>query len=89
MAFRKPLSASTALLALMAVALCGCGSTGNMVVFRDLADIPDRPEVTASELNDQAVQSLMEDRARTAQAAESLRREPFAPPDPAPARPEP
>jgi hypothetical protein len=61
-----------------------------MVEFRDLADIPERPGVTAREVNDQAVQSLEEDRARTAQAAESLRNEPFSTPEPAPpVRPDP
>ena len=41
-----------------------------MVVFRDLADIPERPGVTAREVNDQAAKSLADDRARTAQAIE-------------------
>jgi len=61
-----------------------------MVQFRDLADIPEKPEVTERAVNDEAVQSLQEDRARTAQAAESLRSEPFSPPEPAPPpRPDP
>jgi hypothetical protein len=55
-----------------------------MVEFRDLADIPEKPAVTAREVNDQAAQSLAEDRARTAQAIEGLRNEPFSPPEPAP-----
>jgi len=54
-----------------------------MVQFRDLADIPERPGVTARAVNDEAVESLKEDRARTAQAAEGLRSEPFSPPEPA------
>jgi hypothetical protein len=60
-----------------------------MIVFRDLADIPDRPAVTAREANDQAVEALKEDRARTAQAIEDLRSEPFATPEPAPTSPDP
>ena len=90
MVLSKPLSTSRALLALVAVALGGClGSPDTMVVFRDLADIPERPDVTAREVNDQAAQSLEEDRARTAQAIEDLRNEPFTPPEPAPMRPDP
>jgi hypothetical protein len=82
--------ATIALLLLASAGLGGCfGASGSTVVFRDLADIPARPEVTARETNDQAVQSLAEDRARTAQAAERLRSEPFSPPEPAPKRPEP
>ena len=77
-------------LALVAVVLGSClGASGTMVVFRDLADIPERPAVTARELNDQAVESLKEERSRAAQAAEDLRREPFAPPEPAQMRPDP
>ena len=80
------LSAAVALL----VALGGCaGASGNMVEFRDLADIPERPDVTARGVNEQAEQALAEDRARTAQAIERLRSEPFAAPEPAPARPDP
>ena len=90
MVLTKPLSASGALLALLLVALGGCaGASVNMVMFRDLADIPERPGVTAREVNDQAAKSLADDRARTAQAIESLRSEPFAPPEPAPMRPDP
>ena len=84
MVLTKPLSVS-ALLALMALGLGGClGASGAMVQFRDLADIPEKPAVTDRSVNDQASQALMEDRARTAQAAESLRSEPFSPPEPAP-----
>ena len=91
MVLTKPLSASGALLALLAVALGGClGSPDTMIMFRDLADIPERPGVTAREVNDQAAKSLEDDRARTAQAIESLRSEPFFPPEPAPPpRPDP
>ena len=90
MALTKSLSAPVALLALLAVSLGGCaGASGTMVVFRDLADIPERPDVTAREVNDRAAQSLEEDRARTAQAIDDLRSEPFSPPEPAPVRPDP
>jgi len=91
MVLTKPLSASFALLALLAVALGGClGAPDNMIVFRDLADIPERPDITAREVNDEAAKALAEDRARTAQAIESLRSEPFTPPEPAPPpRPDP
>jgi hypothetical protein len=85
MVLTKPLPVCVALLALAAVGLGGClGATGNMVQFRDLADIPEKPAVTAREVNDQAAQSLADDRARTAQAVEGLRNEPFSPPEPAP-----
>jgi hypothetical protein len=87
MVLTKPLSASVALLA---VALGGClGTSDPMVEFRDLADIPERPGVTTREVNDEAAQSLADDRARTAQAIESLRSEPFSTPEPAPMRPDP
>ena len=90
MVLTKPLSASGALMVLLAVALGGClGSPNAMVVYRDLADIPERPGVTAREVNDQAAKSLEDDRARTAQAIEGLRTEPFTPPEPAPMRPDP
>jgi hypothetical protein len=85
MVLTKPLPVWLALLALAVTGLGGClGTTGNMVQFRDLADIPEKPAVTAREVNDQAAQSLAEDRARTAQAVEDLRNEPFSPPEPAP-----
>jgi hypothetical protein len=58
-------------------------------MYRDLADIPERPDVAAREVNDQAAKSLADDRARTAQAVESLRNEPFTQPEPAPMRPAP
>ena len=91
MVLTKPLSASVALLTLVAIALGGClGMPDAMVVFRDLADIPERPDITSRDVNDEAAQSLAEDRARTAQAIESLRSEPFTPPEPAPPpRPDP
>lgn len=86
----KPLTAAVALLALSSVSLGGClGSPDAMLEYRDLADIPERPDVTAREVNDQAAKSLADDRARTAQAIESLRNEPFTQPEPAPMRPDP
>jgi len=50
-------------------------------VYRDLADIPAPPARAAPEMNQAAVQALTEDRAKTAQAAEDLRRQPFDQPD--------
>ena len=85
MVLTKSLPVSAVLLALAALGLGGCqGPSGTMVQFRDLADIPEKPAVTAREVNDQTAQSLAEDRARTAQAVEDLRNEPFSPPEPAP-----
>ena len=52
-------------------------------VYRDLADIPDPPKVSAPEENQEAIDSLSADRAKTAQTAEELRRQPFTMPDPA------
>jgi hypothetical protein len=51
-------------------------------IFRDLADIPDPPAITAPEANEAAIQSLNADRERTTAAAEALRRQPFVTPDP-------
>jgi len=56
-------------------------------LYRDLAGIPDPPPISLPEANQAAIQSLTMDRARTAEAAEDLRRQPFAPPDPAPPLP--
>ena len=90
MVLAKTLLGPVALLGLLSVSLGGClGTSDTMVVFRDLADIPERPDVTAREVNDRAAQSLEEDRARTAQAIDGLRNEPFAIPEPAPVRPDP
>jgi len=50
-------------------------------VYRDLADIPAAPAITPQEENDSTIQALTEDRAKTAQAAEDLRRQPFMQPD--------
>ena len=52
--------------------------------YRDLADIPDKPPVPAAAENQQAVQSLTQDRAKAAQDADTLRQEPFIVPDPQP-----
>jgi hypothetical protein len=50
-------------------------------VYRDLADIPQPPVVTSHEDNESTIQTLTEDRAKTAQAGEDLRKEPFDQPD--------
>ena len=50
-------------------------------VYRDLADIPGAPLITSHSDNESVIQALSEDRAKTAQAAEGLRREPFDQPD--------
>jgi hypothetical protein len=50
--------------------------------YRDLADIPEPPAVSPPEANQEAIQSLTMDRAKTAQTAEDLRRQPFTMPDP-------
>jgi hypothetical protein len=90
MVLTKSLSASVALLVLLSAGLGGClGVSDDMVVYRDLADIPERPDITAREVNDEAAKALAADRARAAQAIESLRSEPFTPPEPAPPRPDP
>ena len=52
-------------------------------VYRDLADIPEPPRVSPPETNQEAIDSLIADRAETAQTAEALRRQPFTMPDPA------
>ena len=51
-------------------------------MYRDLADIPEPPAITAQKDNETTIQALSEDRANTAQAAEDLRRQPFDQPDP-------
>ncbi|HMI96025.1 MAG TPA: hypothetical protein VK479_05885 [Micropepsaceae bacterium] len=81
---------------LMAVALAACASLPSIggqqlpkettptapPVYRDLADIPEPPGVSPPEANQEAIQSLTMDRAKTAQTAEDLRRQPFTMPDP-------
>jgi hypothetical protein len=81
---------------LMAVALAACAdlpaiggqqlpketSPAAPTVYRDLADIPEAPPVSRPEVNQEAIQSLMMDRAKTAQTAEDLRQQPFTMPDP-------
>jgi hypothetical protein len=59
-------------------------ATTGPVVYRDLADIPARPEVVSPENREEAIKALSEDRAATAQAASRLRTAPFDQPDPAP-----
>jgi hypothetical protein len=50
-------------------------------VYRNLADIPEPPTIAAPETNQGTIQTLTDDRAKTAQAAEDLRRQPFNQPD--------
>jgi hypothetical protein len=50
-------------------------------VYRDLADIPEPPAITPQAENESTIQTLTEDRAKAAQAAEDLRRQPFDQPD--------
>jgi hypothetical protein len=50
-------------------------------VYRDLADIPPAPSVTPMADNEMTIEGLAQDRAKTAQAAEDLRRQPFMQPD--------
>jgi hypothetical protein len=50
-------------------------------VYRDLADIPEPPSVTPQAANEMTIEALAQDRAKTAQAAEDLRQQPFMQPD--------
>jgi len=50
-------------------------------VYRDLADIPEPPPITPQAQNESTIQTLTEDRAKAAQAAQDLRRQPFDQPD--------
>ena len=88
-------------LSTLAVALAGCAGLPDVggrplppeppqagpVVYRDLADIPEAPSITPADANEAAIQMLAAERATTAVAAEDLRRQPFAPPEPAPPLP--
>ena len=56
-------------------------SPAGPTVYRDLADIPEPPPISPPEANQEAIQSLMMDRAKTAQTAEDLRQQPFNMPD--------
>jgi type IV pilus biogenesis protein CpaD/CtpE len=81
---------------LMAAALAACAglpaiggqqlpqdtSPAAPIVYRDLADIPEAPPVSPAKANQEAIQSLMMDRAKTAQTTEDLRQQPFNMPDP-------
>ena len=81
---------------LLAVALAACSGLPTIegaqlpkdtgpaapIVYRDLADIPDAPPISPAEAKEEAIQSLMMDRAKTAETAEDLRRQPFNMPDP-------
>jgi hypothetical protein len=73
--------------AMALMGLGGCG--GSEVVYRNLADIPDRPQVTPKDMNDKAVQNLTEERAKAMEAGENLRRESVTTPAPAPPPPDP
>ncbi len=74
-------------LAMASLGLGGCG--GSEAVYRNLADIPDRPPVTPKDMNDKAAQNLAEERAKTMEAAEKLRGESVTTPAPAPPPPGP
>ena len=52
-------------------------------VYRDLADIPEPPMISPPEANQATIDALSVERAKTAQTAEELRRQPFTMPDPA------
>jgi len=81
---------------LMAVALAACAglpaiegkqlpkdtTPAGPIVYRDLADIPDAPPISPPAANQAAIESLMTDRAKTAETAEDLRRQPFNMPAP-------
>ena len=56
-------------------------NSANQPVYRDLADIPEPPAITPKAANDMTANSLSQDRASTAQAADDLRRQPFMQPD--------
>ena len=55
-----------------------------MPVYRNLADLPEKPDVGSQQEHQAAVQTLTADRARTAAAASSLRNQNLAAPAPAP-----
>jgi hypothetical protein len=87
--------APAGLTCLTMLALAGCNTVPKIAgvsdapepmstpVYRNLADIPEPPTITAPEMNQGTIQTLTDDRAKTAQAAEDLRRQPFNQPDPA------
>ncbi len=64
------------------------GASTNPTLFRNLAELPEKPPAPPAEAIDQAVQSLTADRATTEAAADMLRREPFVTPAPPPPRSE-
>ena len=57
-------------------------SPAGPIVYRDLADVPEAPPISPPAANQAAIESLMTDRAKTAETAEDLRRQPFNMPDP-------
>jgi hypothetical protein len=61
---------------------------GPRPVYRNLADLPEKPPVLMGEAAERAKETLTEDRAMAAAAADKLRREPFTTPDPAPPKSE-
>ena len=77
--------------AFLAVGLLGgcSGAVDSATVYRDLADIPERPAVTPMSENEQAVDNLADARVKTIEAAEDLRREAVTTPAPAPPLPMP
>lgn len=61
---------------LSAGALSACASGGQSLAYRSLTDIPPEPKGTITpEERNEAVRNLEADRARAAQAAESLRQD--------------
>jgi hypothetical protein len=66
-----------------APAVPGAQPQPDSIVYRNLAEIPERPEAPPMEAVDKTVQDLTTDRAMAAQAADALRRAPFDTPDPA------
>src|SRR5262252_7577962 len=75
--YRSSFGAGLAL-GLMGLGLAACGGRGvPPPTYRNLADIPDRPQVAPQSANEAVSQSLSEDRSKTNQAAEDLRTAPF------------
>ena len=60
------------------------GANGEPPMFRNLAGLPEKPPAPEMDAAEKAKQALTADRATAAAAADELRREPFAMPDPPP-----